>query len=553
MALERSMKAAEKDVATPRPSARARQANATELEPPQFTHPVLRLLAYESTHDTASEIWLRQAVSPALTVQRRVDSAMDFARAAQSSAAMRLVDADGVLRELLDILEPLSVDPRIVEERIRLEASAPPAAPALGQRKRTPPPPRAARWIKSFGASTELAEMLESGEPAWRADQCAAAIRLIRKGLCEVEVFSPESAQAALTDWVLPFWSILLDALGDSLRMQYPGDYQALYGPTAQRLLWERLRCTSPQFTPEDPERDGLGHVVVTEEIPPSHDNVDKAQLASYQRLRAPLPLTELPSADEIHEIAARLSAEFPWALKPIGAIVREALARKLLGGREMGGTALLLVGPPGCGKSRLARRLAQEFGLGFVALPMGGQADHKMLTGTSRGWAGGQPSPIITAMLTLGTANPAVLADEVDKAAQPGENSQGPSPAAVLLGLTERENSRRWRDLFLQAPCDLSKILWLATANSTAHLSRALLDRFRLIELDAPKREHMVSALPYIAADIEQEWNLPAGALPVLPESLVSADVASLRDLRLVARTYAQDWAIEHASASRH
>jgi MoxR-like ATPase len=299
--------------------------------------------------------------------------------------------------------------------------------------------------------------------------------------------------------------------------------------------------------------RDGLGHVVVTSEIPPSHDNVDKAQIATYQRLRAPLPLTELPSADRIHEIADRLAAEFPWALKPIGAIVREALARKLLGAQEMGGMAILLVGPPGCGKTRLARRLAEEFGLGFLPIPMGGQGDPKILTGTSRGWAGGQPSPIITAMLTMGTGNPLILVDEIDKSSESSAANHGPAPITILLGMTERENSQRWRDLFLQATCDLSKVLWVATANQSKHLSKALLDRFRVIEIEAPSRAHMATTLPYIAADLETEWNLPAGALPALPASLVSSGVESLRDLRLLARTYVQDWAIENAPANKH
>lgn len=547
MSLERSM-----GVEVPQARPRPRRAEAHAPEEPQFNHPVLRLLAHENANDTPVELWLRQAISPVLPTQRRVDSAMEVAKVTTSSAAgvSRLVDVDGIMREMLDILEPLSVDPRLVEERLRLAAAA---VPAPGTRARTAPLTLAGKWVKRFAASPELAETLDSGQPTWRADQCAAALRLLRQGLTEPEVFSPEAAQDAFTGWVQPFWAIVLDELGESIRMQYPGDYQALYGPHAQRVLWERLKGSLPTFSKDDPVRDGLGHVVVTSEIPPSHENIDKAQIATYQRLRAPLPLTELPEPERIHEIAERLSTEFPWALKPIGAIVREALARKLLGAREMGGIALLLVGPPGCGKSRLARRLAEEFGLGFMALPLGGQADHKILSGTSRGWAGGQPSPIITAMLTMNTANPAMLADEIDKAVTSSESSQGPSPTALLLGMTERENSRRWRDLFLQATCDLSKILWLATANETKHLSKALLDRFRVIELDAPGREHLAGALPYIAADLEEEWGLPAGALPPLPESLVSSNVDSLRDLRLLARTYAQDWAIENASKRKH
>jgi hypothetical protein len=449
------------------------------------------------------------------------------------------------------MLEPLSVDPRLTEERIRLAAAAPPKL--VGRGKASAPPPHAGAWVRRFASSDELVKMLADDQPIWNATQCASALRVIRQGLLETDIFTPAAARDAFIAWAQPFWRIVIEHLGDVVRQLHPGDYAAAYGPHGQRLLWNRLQDETPVFTEPDPARDGLGHVVVVGPIPPAHDNTDKAQLAAFECLRAPLPLTELPSVERIHQIGARLAAEFPWAVKPIGAIVRDALARKLLGAQVMGGSNLLLVGPPGCGKTRLARRLAEEFEMGFLTLPMGGQSDPKIISGTSRGWAGGQPSPLITSMLTLRTANPLALIDEIDKALEAGPAQHGPAPLMQLLGLVEKENARRWRDLFLQAPCDVSKVLWVATANRITHLSSPLLDRFRVIELEAPKREHMPATLPHIAADIELEWGLPTGTLPALPESLIAPGVQSLRDLRLVALAFVQDWAIANMLPPRH
>jgi ATP-dependent Lon protease len=137
----------------------------------------------------------------------------------------------------------------------------------------------------------------------------------------------------------------------------------------------------------------------------------------------------------------------------------------------------------------------------------------------------------------------PLVLLDEIDKVTDSG-NYAGPAPTMLLLGLLEKENACRWRDLFLQAPCDLSKVVWYAAANSAAYLAAPLRDRFRIIHVDAPKREHLRMVLPHVAHDLAREWGLPAGALPELPASLVTSGVKSLRDLRQVARAYATDWA---------
>ena len=280
--------------------------------------------------------------------------------------------------------------------------------------------------------------------------------------------------------------------------------------------------------------------VVISEPIPEMRDKDDRLALASYEGLRVPLPLALLPEAVELEVRLAQLHAEFPWATRAIEVVGGEMLARRRLGAVSFAWAPILLVGPPGTGKTRLARRLAEMMGLSFLPLGIGGSSDSRLLTGTSRGWASGEPSPIVRALRDRRTAQILVLLDEVDKCnTRSITNTVNAAPIqAALLGLLEPESSRNWIDCYLQAPCDLSKLLFVATANRLGTIDAALMSRLQPVLVPTPERQHYPMIVQQVVRDVASDWGLPHEVMPALDVPGMARAAGSVRELvRLVRR----------------
>ncbi|XP_056137777.1 lon protease homolog 2, peroxisomal isoform X3 [Lampris incognitus] len=208
----------------------------------------------------------------------------------------------------------------------------------------------------------------------------------------------------------------------------------------------------------------------------------------NYLDLMVELPWSK-STKDRLDIRAARILLDNDhYAMEKLKRRVLEYLAVRQLQ-TSLKGPILCFVGPPGVGKTSVGRSIARTLGREFHRIALGGVCDQSDIRGHRRTYIGSMPGRIINGLKTVGVNNPVFLLDEVDKL---GKSLQG-DPAAALLEVLDPEQNHSFTDHYLNMPFDLSQVLFIATANSTATIPPALLDRMEVLQVPGYTQEEKV------------------------------------------------------------
>jgi ATP-dependent Lon protease len=264
-----------------------------------------------------------------------------------------------------------------------------------------------------------------------------------------------------------------------------------------ERVLRDRMRQIQEELGEQDDnaEVDDLRKKIEDSKMSDEVRAVAKKQLSRMSQMASSSPeyniartyvenLLEIPwnvfTEDRLDVSAARaiLEAEHSGLDKVKRRILEFLAVRKLAPNKH--GPILLLVGPPGTGKTSLGKSIASALGRKYVRISLGGVRDEAEVRGHRRTYIGALPGRIVSGLKKAGSMNPVFVLDEIDKLAA---DMRG-DPAAAMLEVLDPEQNKDFVDHYVEVPVDLSKVMFICTANQIDTISQPLLDRMEMVEL---------------------------------------------------------------------
>lgn len=207
----------------------------------------------------------------------------------------------------------------------------------------------------------------------------------------------------------------------------------------------------------------------------------EAGMIRSYIETVLDMPWDKMSKDNKDINKAEQILKDDHYGLTKVKERIIEYLAVRLLT-KKGDAPILCLVGPPGTGKTSIARSVARALNKEYVRISLGGVHDESEIRGHRKTYIGAMPGRIVQALRQAKVKNPVILFDEVDKI---GSDYKG-DPFAAMLEVLDSEQNNRFRDNYVEIPVDLSEVLFIATANSVSTIPRPLLDRMELIEINS-------------------------------------------------------------------
>ena len=372
----------------------------------------------------------------------------------------------------------------------------------------------------------------QASDPGWLADVAAFAPDLVvaqRQGL--LEIVDPTERLRSV--------SVLLSHHIDivDLRNRIQGEiHKGMEKSQKEYLLREQIKAIHRELGEGDPQQS---------EIEALRIRVEKAGMPTAVRERATREIDRLPlippgspetgivrtyvdwlvslpwsneTPDALHlRDAERILDEDHFGLGKVKERVVEFLAVRRLSGK-LRSPILCLAGPPGVGKTSLGRSIARAMGRTFVRISLGGIRDEAEVRGHRRTYVGAMPGRILRGMRDAGARNPVFMLDEIDKI---GRDFRG-DPSSALLEVLDPEQNSSFSDHYLEAPFDLSRVLFITTANLLDPIPPALRDRMEVIQIPGYTEEEKVQiAARFVLPRQLEQHGVTSGNLSLGDETL--------------------------------